>query len=173
MTRIPVTHSPTLVADKQTPWHWLTQGWHALRDRAMDSLTYFAPHDPDGSEISPVSKTDEHAREQRWGIVAIDLTNGANQVEVDLEIPGMEKSDLAIDIENDYLVVSGQKFSSSQRQEKDVLVTERAFGKFQRRLPLPCRVDMDEATAVYKNGVLKVRLPKLDVNRRTVTVSAH
>ena len=68
-------------------------------------------------------------------------------------------------VEN-YLVVSGQKKVEREKTEGRYHVLERAYGHFERAIPLPEEVVDDEATAKYRRGVLEVVLPKSSASRR-------
>jgi HSP20 family protein len=137
-------HTPT-----HQSWQWLVNGWHNLRDKAMNALTYFSSDQDVGQSSS-----------QRWAVVAADLVENNDNILVELELPGMEKADLTVDVIDKRLLVSGEKRSHDTRREGTLIITERAFGSFQRVVPLPCAVDRDKVRAEYKKGVLKIVLPK-------------
>ncbi|XOV83347.1 MAG: Hsp20/alpha crystallin family protein [bacterium] len=130
-------------------WQWLMNGWHALRDKAVSALTYFSPH----------NETDS-ADGQRWGVLATDISDHKDTVTVELELPGMKKADLDVQVYEDSLIIKGEKRYSTTRNEGALVVTERAFGRFQRVIPLPCKVTREGTRAEYKKGVLSVTLPK-------------
>jgi len=91
---------------------------------------------------------------------------------VRVEVPGIEKKDCRITIEGNLLYVSGEKRYERESHGSTCHVMERAYGSFQRTIPLPRNVDADNAEASYRNGVLSIRLPKLDgENSRNVRVS--
>lgn len=129
-------------------WQWLVNGWHALRDKAISAVTYFTPE-----------RAQDEAS-QRWGVLATDITEQKNAVSVELELPGMDKADLSVEVHDDRLVISGEKRSSETRREGSLVVTERAFGSFKRVIPLPCEVQSEGTKAAYKDGVLAVTMPK-------------
>ncbi len=135
-------------AQNNKAWQWLVNGWHALRDKAVSAVTYFAPAD------------DRQEDDQRWGVLAADISEGKNSLHVELELPGMEKADLSVQVQDHQLVVSGEKRVSDTRREGSIVVTERAFGRFQRTIALPCEVESEGTRASYKNGVLSIDLPK-------------
>ena len=139
-------------------WQWLINGWHNLRDKAMNALTYFSS-----------DQGVEQSSSQRWGVVAADLVDNNDNILVELELPGMEKADLTVDVIDKRLLVSGEKRSQDTRREGTLIITERAFGSFQRVVPLPCAVDRDKVMAEYRNGVLKIVLPK-DPRARARTI---
>ena len=89
-----------------------------------------------------------------------------------VEVPGMQKEDCRITIEDNLLCLSGEKRFERETSGSTYHVMERAYGAFQRTIPLPRNVDADKAEASYKNGVLSIRLPKVaGENSRTITVS--
>lgn len=77
----------------------------------------------------------------------------------------MEKEDCRITIENNMLYLSGEKRFERERNESTYHIMERAYGAFQRTIPLPRNVDTDKTEASYKNGVMTVRLPKMGGNK--------
>jgi HSP20 family protein len=135
-------------AESSKAWQWLVNGWHSLRDRAVSAVTYFTP------------QREQDQSSQRWGVLATDITEQKNTISVELELPGMDKADLSVEVHDDRLVVSGEKRTSETRHEGSLVVTERAYGSFQRVVPLPCEVLSDGTKAAYKNGVLTVTMPK-------------
>jgi len=134
--------------DASRTWQWLVNGWHALRDKAVSAVTYFTP------------QREQDQASQRWGVIATDITEQNDAIHVELEVPGMDKADLSVEVHGDRLVVSGEKRTSATRHEGSLVVTERAYGSFRRVLPLPCEVRSDGTTAKYRDGVLSITLPK-------------
>jgi HSP20 family protein len=90
----------------------------------------------------------------------IDVVEDDNALRVTAELPGMERQDLEILVENKTLLLSGEKKLESKSNEKGCYRTERAFGRFQRVIPLPDGVDLDHAEATFDKGLLTIRMPK-------------
>lgn len=143
------TRSSRSGGDFAQTWKWLAEGWRHLSAKAANALTYFTPN-----------REDEDRDEQRWGLLAVDVADRADSVVVELELPGLAKEDIDVSVEDHRLLVSGTKHYESERREGALYVTERAFGRFQRSIPLPEEVTAEGAEAVYKRGVLKLSLPK-------------
>jgi HSP20 family protein len=76
------------------------------------------------------------------------------------EIPGLDVEHVELALEDDMLVLRGEKRSEERTENDKVLMSERSFGSFERRLRLPGAVDADAIAATMKNGVLEVVLPK-------------
>ena len=96
----------------------------------------------------------------RWGLVSGELEETARDVVVRVELPGMDKADCRITIEGNLLRLSGEKRFERDAHDSTYHVMERAYGAFERVIPLPRSVDVDKAEASFRNGVLTVRLPK-------------
>jgi HSP20 family protein len=79
---------------------------------------------------------------------------------VRLELPGMDKADCQVILDGNTLYLSGEKHPERETSDSTYHVKERAYGFFQRAIPLPRNVTLNEAHAAFKNGVLTVRLPK-------------
>jgi len=129
-------------------WKWLAEGWRYISEKAGNALTYFTPG------------KDSDERGIRWGLLAVDVSDEPGRLVVELEAPGLDKEDIDIDVEGRRLVVTGRKSFERERKQGSMLVSERAFGHFQRVIPLPEDVTVDKAEARYRKGVLTVSLPK-------------
>jgi HSP20 family protein len=79
---------------------------------------------------------------------------------VKAELPGVKKEDINIAVEEGDLVIRGERKSEEKIEEKDYYHMERFFGSFYRRLPLPEGVMPEKIDALYKDGVLEVKIPK-------------
>jgi HSP20 family protein len=90
----------------------------------------------------------------------IDVVDDDDALRVTAEVPGMEREDLEVVAENKTLLLGGEKKLESKSNEKGCYRTERAFGRFQRAIPLPDGIDLDHAEASFDKGVLTIRIPK-------------
>ncbi|MEM9622149.1 MAG: Hsp20/alpha crystallin family protein [Pseudomonadota bacterium] len=153
------------IGGQSAPLSWLNRGWAALQDYAHGAMTHFKPDAAD-------KQNDVDQKSATWGILATDVVEHNDEIEVRFEVPGMNKEDLNVEFKGAQLLVSGQKHMSNSRQEGGCLVTERAFGHFQRAIPMPAEIDPETATAAYKDGVLVVNVTrKSSVSGNTITVS--
>ncbi|MFP4173058.1 MAG: Hsp20/alpha crystallin family protein [Candidatus Hydrogenedentota bacterium] len=105
----------------------------------------------------------------------VDVEETDNEIRVTAELPGMDKEDFSAEITGNRLMLRGEKKSSREEQREGAYYyAECSYGSFVRTIPLPCEVNSDEAEGEYKNGVLKLRLPKTEqakAKRVNVTVS--
>jgi len=98
---------------------------------------------------------------------ALDVRETDNYMQVSAELPGLNKGDVEISVENhNMLVLSGEKKSVEEKKEGGNYHSERYYGSFSRRILLPSDVDFDKAEATFKNGVLTVMLPKTEEAKR-------
>ncbi|TCV90141.1 Hsp20/alpha crystallin family protein [Sulfurirhabdus autotrophica] len=136
-------------------WENLSDGWRELLSRSSNALTHFTKkhEDNQGGEISL-------SQFPSWSLLAGEVVETDESIIVRLEVPGMEKEDCNITIEGNTLYLTGEKRISRESEEGQYHIMERAYGSFQRAIPLAHNVDSEKAEASYKNGVLSVRLPK-------------
>ena len=87
----------------------------------------------------------------------IDVDETETDIRVTAELPGLDEKDISLEIVNGMLLISGEK--KSETEDKDRRFSERYYGRFARRIPLD-DVEQDKASALFKNGVLTVTVPK-------------
>lgn len=75
------------------------------------------------------------------------------------DLPGLEKDDVTVEVENDVLVVRGERRQEHESRESGVWRSERSYGSFSRAVPLPEGADVEHARAEFRNGVLEIRIP--------------
>jgi HSP20 family protein len=91
---------------------------------------------------------------------AAEVAESDGEVTVKLEIPGVEKDQIELNVADDELTVRGETRKETEEKKKNYYRQEIRYGSFQRTVPLPVEVDAAKASAELKNGVLKVTLPK-------------
>ena len=95
----------------------------------------------------------------RW-IPPMDLVEAEDALVLRADLPGMAEEDVAIEIKDNVLTISGERKSEHEEKGESFYRAERAFGSFSRSLTLPDGVDPDAVKASFANGVLEVRVPK-------------
>lgn len=91
---------------------------------------------------------------------AVDVLETKEGFVVKAEVPGVKAEDIHINVENDTLLIKGERTLEKNVQEEGYSRIERRYGVFERRILLPPTVDADRVKASYVNGVLEVQLPK-------------
>lgn len=90
----------------------------------------------------------------------VDVYEEADQIVVKAELPGVDKKDIEVDIKDGVLSLRGERSVDHEVKEKHYYRKERSFGRFTRSFTLPGDVDAEKIKADYKDGVLKVSIPK-------------
>jgi HSP20 family protein len=151
-----------------TLWESVAEGWDRLRQSATGALTRFRPHEQ--SNLPARDEVDDRAYLPGvgWAMLGEDVFEDDRRLVVRLEAPGMDKKEIEVEVVGDTLVVRGEKRFERERTEGRWRVLQCAYGSFHRSVPLPVPVDGDKAKATYRDGVLKVELPKRHPGRSPV-----
>lgn len=99
----------------------------------------------------------------------LDVSETDTAIEVIADLPGLEKKDIEISLDNGVLVIKGERKEEHKETEKHVHRMERRYGSFYRALRLPAEVKTDKIEASFKNGELKVTLPKSEEAKKRIT----
>jgi len=92
----------------------------------------------------------------------VDLYEEKDEIVAKVELPGMEKDDIEVNIIDHRLTVKGEKKKEKEIKEENFYRSERSYGSFIRALDLPKEVQAEKAQASFKAGVLEIRLPKTE-----------
>jgi HSP20 family protein len=90
----------------------------------------------------------------------VDVIESETSFEVHLAVPGMNKEDFKIEVNDNYLTVSGERKFTNEKKEKNYHSVETQFGSFSRSFTLPENVDGTKINAKYNNGILELVIPK-------------
>ena len=101
----------------------------------------------------------ESKKDSVW-LPSVDVSETKNDVVVKAELPGMDPKDIEVTLSDGHLMIKGQKKHEKEEKDEDYHFVERSYGSFVRAVHLPKEVKHDKISASYKNGVLKVVLPK-------------
>ena len=83
-----------------------------------------------------------------------------NCIEITAEVPGVAEEDINLSFSNGILTVSGEKKSEEKKEGETYHITERQYGSFSRSLKLPYEPEQNDITASFKDGILKITVPK-------------
>lgn len=97
---------------------------------------------------------------------AVDVYEEKDDIVVKAELPGMEKSDIEVNLADSQLTLKGEKKKEEKIEEENYFRSERSYGAFVRSVQLPTEVQADKVKAAFKNGILEVRLPKTEEAKR-------
>ena len=141
-----------------TRWEPLSRWspWKELEEMEKRLSTIFGrpPIPTDGEKKEAISVTE-------WSPL-VDITEDDKEYVVKAEIPEMKKEDIKINVHDDVLTVSGDRKYEKEEKGKKFHRVERAYGSFMRSFTLPEDADGSKVSAEYKDGMLKVHLPKCE-----------
>jgi len=105
-------------------------------------------------------------REDEMGLFdwrpTVDTYEEGDNIVIKAELPGVNKDDVSIDVKDNVLTLKGERKHEENVNEDNYYRRESAYGKFQRAFTLPDAVDPNKIEASYKDGVLKVTVPKAE-----------
>jgi HSP20 family protein len=91
---------------------------------------------------------------------SVDIYENKDQIVLEAELPGMNREDFDLTVENNVITLRGERHFEKKDESDNYHRVERSYGSFTRSFTLPQTVSADGATAEYRNGVLRVTLPK-------------
>lgn len=90
----------------------------------------------------------------------MNIEDTGNEIRVTAELPGVSEDDVQITLDDDMLVIAGEKRDEREVDDRDVRLVERVFGQFRRVIHLPFSPNPDQIDASFKDGVLTITVPK-------------
>lgn len=118
--------------------------------------------------IPAVSSSEPEA----WSI-ALDVVQNSDELVVSASVPGTTKDEIKVSVDDNVLTIRAEVKDSSSEETDSYLLRERRTGTYYRALRLPDTVDYDNAESTFKDGVLTIKLPKLESKRvRELEISA-
>ena len=119
------------------------------------------------------SSDDEELSLGLWS-PAVDIYETESDIVLKAELPEVNQKDININIENNVLTLKGERKFEKETKEENFHRIERSYGSFSRSFNLPCSIDKDNVKASYKNGVLKITMPKKEESKpKQITVNVE
>jgi HSP20 family protein len=114
-------------------------------------------------------KKKEEKETEREGQLVLDMYQTENALVIEAPIAGVKSDEINIFLEGDVLTIEGER--KRPEEEREYLIQECYWGKFSRKIALPFEVDFDKAEATLKEGLLKIKIPKLKkAERRKIEI---
>ena len=136
---------------RYNPWQEMNALQRSFNRLFDDMLT------PDNSDFGNLSK-----------VPAAELSETDDAVNLKLEVPGMNAKDLDIQVTEDAVSIKGERKEETTTQENGTKRSEFRYGKFERVIPLPARIQNTDVKADYKDGILNLHLPKAQEEKNKV-----
>jgi HSP20 family protein len=102
----------------------------------------------------------------------VDIYDNDNAFVIKAELPGVEKKDIEVDLKDHVLTLKGERSYENEVKEENYYRKERSFGKFHRAFSLPADLDPDKIKADFKDGILKIDIPKPE-EKKPKKISVH
>ena len=96
----------------------------------------------------------------------LDLVETEKEYVIKAEIPGLDKKNIDVEIDNNTLILKGEKKFEKEEENEESYVCERCYGTFRREIALPENCNEGKIEGTYENGVLKLTLPKIEVKEK-------
>ena len=104
----------------------------------------------------------------------VDVKDEKDTIVVLAELPGMSKGDIKVTYENNYLTISGERKLEDKKEDENYYRVERQFGRFSRSFRLSTEMQPDKISAEYKDGVLRLVLPKSEAKKpREISIGVN
>lgn len=100
----------------------------------------------------------------------VDIRQTDDEVMVSADLPGIKAEDVTVEVSEESITIAGTRKREKEIKEEGYYLSEREFGQFTRKMPLPAKVKDTEAKASFKDGVLTIRAPLAEEAKR---VKAH
>ena len=97
-------------------------------------------------------------------VPSVNTREGKFAYHIEIDLPGMQKEDISVDVNENKLVISGERKIRDEVSEEDYYKIESHYGRFERSFSLPKNIDVENIHAESKDGVLEVVIPKLEKN---------
>lgn len=136
---------------RYNPWHEMNALQRSFNRLFEDMIA------TDNSDFSNVSK-----------VPAAELSETDEAVNLKLEIPGMNAKDLDIQVTEQAVSIRGERKEETTTEENGTKRSEFRYGKFERVIPLPARIQNTDVKADYKDGILNLHLPKAQEEKNKV-----
>jgi HSP20 family protein len=141
-------------------WQSLSEGWRELSARASGALTRFRPATASNRDATVDAELPPFGG--GWAFLAADVYDADDRLIVRIEAPGMRREDFDVELHGDVLTVSGEKRLDRESGDGQYRVVQCAYGSFRRDVVLPVPVKIDKTQASYRDGVLRIELPKAE-----------
>ena len=118
-----------------------------------------------GAKTAP--REEEWAEEPEEGQLTVDVYQTPTEIVVKTMVAGVRPEDLSINIARDMITIRGKREEAKNITEDNYFIKELYWGSFSRTILLPQEVELEDAEAIEKHGLLEIHLPKIDKEKRT------
>lgn len=163
---------------KKSFFERLTGGIRLAEDDEMDGVEEQQPKKPTMAGINPAPQQNKHQEESSkersgWieeeeeGQLTVDVYQTPTEIIVQTMVAGVQPENLSITITRDMITIRGKREETRTVNEDNYFVKELYWGAFSRTISLPQEVEPEEAEAIEKHGLLIIKLPKINKDKKT------
>jgi len=117
-----------------------------------------------GRWFGDIEKDRDQKRSAIWA-PSVDIKETENEVLVKADLPGIKMEDIDVSIDENQLVIKGERKFEKEEKEKDYLRVERSYGSFYRSFDIGVPIKAEDVKASYSDGVLEITIPKAEVKK--------
>lgn len=154
--------------DKRSFFEKLT-GAIKLDEKEMEE-DFYDEEDAPKKTIRPsktsVTEAEEDYEDDLDGELTVDVYQNGNDIVIKTMVAGVRPEDLEINITRDNVTIKGKREAEKTVSEDDYFHQELYWGSFSRTISLPAEIEVEEAEAIEKHGLLIIKLPKIDRNKQ-------
>ncbi|MDJ0714574.1 MAG: Hsp20/alpha crystallin family protein [Prochloraceae cyanobacterium] len=151
---MPITRwEPLSEIERWDPFHW--EPWREIDALQKQMNRLFDRLVPTGN-----------GERRRAFIPSAEMEETAEELLIKLEIPGLEAKDIDIEVTEQSVSIKGERKEETTTEEKGMVRSEFHYGKFERTIALPSHIQGDKVKAEYKHGILHLRMPKVEEEKR-------
>ncbi len=156
--------APQLPAQESNAYSPVPSGqWDPHHDDHSTAYRHLTPAEGQQALYAPATS---QPQEEEEGELSVDLYDTPDELIIKAIVAGVKTDDLDIAVSRDIVTIRGTRPAGKEAEEGTVLLQEVFWGTFSRTLTLPSEIDIEGAQALVKDGVLTLRLPKIDKNRQ-------
>lgn len=124
--------------------------------------------------FTPVVRAENPAMARNWFSPSVDVSETEKEYLFQFDLPGMTEKELELSVTGRELHVSGERKQDAENKDLKTHRSERFFGRFERTFVLPEEANAEKIEANFKNGVLEIRVPKVEaVQPKTIPIRTH
>lgn len=117
-----------------------------------------------GRWFEGITEREKSKRSAVWA-PNVDIKETDKEIQIKADLPGMKLEDIDVSVDEDQLVIRGERKEEKEEKDKDYIRVERSYGSFYRSFNIGVPVKSDRINATYKDGVLEITLPKAEAKK--------
>ena len=97
---------------------------------------------------------------------AVEIKEKPDMYKIKIELPNVNKEDIEVELSENFISINAESKCEKCEENENIRTSEFRYGKFQRQIPFDYKINVNEAKSEFKDGVLKIKLPKIEENKK-------